>query len=159
MSDNNTRNFCSVLYENVYYGSQYNHLGMTESTSTHNMNRIEYFYLTYHGPFLAYITMKQNKYMWTCFYGDTTSYIKIVTKYLAYLFLSIMMKYTCNNSNLNWRTVSHRVDELISSYRTRHEALSVIRWCEHPSWYSMPDQVTTVIICLLSYNMKAVTKE
>ena len=28
-------------------------------------NRIEYFYLTNHGPFLTYITMKQNKHIKT----------------------------------------------------------------------------------------------
>ena len=43
--------------------------------------------------------------------------------------LTMCMAYThFYNSNLIWRNVSRRVDEVIPSDRTRREASRVIRW-------------------------------
>ena len=55
------------------------------------------------------------------------------------------------NTNLIWRTVSCRVDEVIPSNHPRREASRVIQWYGliHETWYSTPDQVTIIIICLL----------
>ena len=63
--------------------------------------------------------------------------------------------YTINThyhkSNLIWRTVSRRVDEVIPSDHPRRVASRVIQWCGliHETWYCTPDQVTVMIICLL----------
>ena len=56
-----------------------------------------------------------------------------------------------HNSNLTWRTVSRRVDEVIPSDHTRREASRVIQWYGliHETGYCTPDQVTIMIICLL----------
>ena len=54
------------------------------------------------------------------------------------------------NSNVNWRTISRQVEEVIPSDHPRREASSVIQWYDliHETWYSTPDHAT-VIICLL----------
>ena len=56
-----------------------------------------------------------------------------------------------HNSNLIWRTVSRRVDEVIPSDHPRRVASRVIQWYGliHETWYCTPDQVTILIICLL----------
>ena len=56
-----------------------------------------------------------------------------------------------HNSNLIWRTVSRRVDEVIPSHHPRRVASRVIQWYGliHETWYCTPDQVTIMIICLL----------
>ena len=55
------------------------------------------------------------------------------------------------NSNLIWRTVSRRVDEVIPSDHPRREVSRVIQGYDliHETWYCTPDQVTIIIICLL----------
>ena len=55
-----------------------------------------------------------------------------------------------HNSNLIWRTVSRRVDEVIPSDHPRHVAPRMIQWYGLilETWYCMPDQVTIMIICL-----------
>ena len=55
------------------------------------------------------------------------------------------------NSNLIWRTVSRRVDEVIPSDHPRREASRAIQWYGliHETCYCTPDQVTFIIICLL----------
>ena len=55
------------------------------------------------------------------------------------------------NSNLIWRTVSRRVDEVIPSEHPRCEASMVFQWYVliHKTLYCTPDQVTIKIICLL----------
>ena len=55
------------------------------------------------------------------------------------------------NSNLIWRTVSRRVDEVIPADHQRREASRVIQWYGliHETWYCTQDQVTFIIICLL----------
>ena len=54
-------------------------------------------------------------------------------------------------SNLIWRTVSRRVDEVIPSDHPRREASRVIQWYGliHETRYGTPGQVTLIIICLL----------
>ena len=49
-----------------------------------------------------------------------------------------------SNSNLIWRSVSCRVDEVIPSDHPRREASRVIQWYGliHQTWYCTPDQVT-----------------
>ena len=56
-----------------------------------------------------------------------------------------------HNSNLIWRTVSRRVDEVIPSDHPRRVASRVIQWYGliHETRYCTPDQVTIMIICLL----------
>ena len=56
-----------------------------------------------------------------------------------------------HNSNLIWRTVSRRVDEVIPSDHPRRVASRVIQWYGHihETWYCTPDQVTIMIICFL----------
>ena len=66
--------------------------------------------------------------------------------------LQLFIIYThYHNSNLIWRTVSRRVDEVIPSDHPRRVASRVIQWYGliHETWYSTPDQVTIMIICLL----------
>ena len=55
------------------------------------------------------------------------------------------------NSNLIWRTVSCRADEVIPSDHPRREASRVIQWYGliHKTWYCTPDQATFIIISLL----------
>ena len=55
------------------------------------------------------------------------------------------------NSNLIWRTVSRRVDEVIPTDHPRRVAVRVIQWYDliHKTRYCTPDQVTILIICLL----------
>ena len=60
-----------------------------------------------------------------------------------------------HNSNLIWRTVSYRVDEVIPSDHPRRVASRVIQWYGliHETWYCTPDKVTITImfiICLFS---------
>ena len=62
------------------------------------------------------------------------------------------VKYTYYyNSNLIWRTASRRVDEVIPSDHPRREASRVFQLYDliHETYYSTPDQVTIIIICLL----------
>ena len=49
-----------------------------------------------------------------------------------------------------WRTVSHLVDEAIPLDHPRRFASWVIRWYGliHSTWYSTPDQVTIIIMCI-----------
>ena len=58
-----------------------------------------------------------------------------------------------HNSDLIWRTVSRRVDEVIPSDHPRRVAARVIKWYGiiHETSYCTPDQVTItcMIICLL----------
>ena len=56
-----------------------------------------------------------------------------------------------HNSNLIWRTVSRRVDEVKPSDHPRRVASRVIQWYGliHETGNSTPDQVTIMIICLL----------
>ena len=64
----------------------------------------------------------------------------------------ILISYThYYNSNLIWRTVSRRVDEVIPSGQPGREASREIQWyiLIHETWYCTPDQVTFIIICLL----------
>ena len=68
------------------------------------------------------------------------------------LWYDVTLVYThYHNSNLIWRAVSRRVDEVIPSDHPRRVALRVIQWYGliHETWYCTPDQVTIMIICLL----------
>ena len=49
-----------------------------------------------------------------------------------------------------WRTVSGLVDKAISLDLPRGFASQVIRWYDliHSTWYSAPDQVTIIIMCM-----------
>ena len=78
--------------------------------------------------------------------------IKLRINTNTFVFCPLVMIYThYHNSNLIWRTVSCRVDEVIPSDHLRRVASRVIQWYDliHETWYSTPDQVTTMIICLL----------
>ena len=72
-------------------------------------------------------------------------------KYSLTLSTLIICNTHYHNSNLIWRTVSRRVDEVIPSDHPRRVASSVIQWYGiiHETWYCTPDQVTIMIICLL----------
>ena len=63
----------------------------------------------------------------------------------------VMIHTPYHNSNLIWRTVSRRVDEVIPSDHPRRVASRVIQWYGliHETWYCTPDQVTIMIISLL----------
>ena len=59
-------------------------------------------------------------------------------------------KHIIINSNLIWRTVSRLVDEAIPLDHPQRYASRVIRWYDliHSTWYSTPDQVTIMIMCI-----------
>ena len=54
------------------------------------------------------------------------------------------------NSKLIWRTVSRLMNEAIPLDHPRRYASRVIRWYDliHSTWYSTPDQVTIMIMCI-----------
>ena len=81
---------------------------------------------------------------------STAKYLKqTFSKCAPALYCQIHTHY--HKSNLIWRTVSRRVDEVIPSDHPGRIASRVFQWYGliHETWYCTPDQVTFMIICLL----------
>ena len=89
--------------------------------------------------------------LWTGCKRITKALTSLVSTFGIPHLKSIMTNTHYYNSNVIWRSVSCQVDEVIPSDHPRREASRVFRWYDliHETWYSMPDHVTIIIICLL----------